>query len=344
MKFSNKKYLILAFSLLLLLLTCTEQIGEVPEKLTIVSWNVQNLMNGKLDGYEYDEYKPGETWNENEYLSRLKVLGKLLISFKKSPDIIVLQEVENESVVKDLVDKVLFVKGFNTYAVARENTGAISIAIISKIPIDKCMVHAVEESRPVLEADFETKQGPLVVFAIHGASRLNGVEEAEKLHLKTFKVIKQIIQYRQNTNVGEAIVIVGDYNTDTSLSDDKDYLGPKSLLTVKDKDFYQSEQNGSLIITGSPVMIKKNRSFWYSFWLDNCIKKEAKGSYFYKKWYCFDNILCNSILFDDNDWEFKDGGVISNKSLLTENKIPFSWNLKLKQGISDHLPVWLEID
>ena len=348
MKYFKKKYFLLAFFLLFvlwfLLLTCTEKPTVDPENLIIMSWNVQNLMNGNLDGYEYDEYKPGETWDENDYLSRLKIIGKMLISFKKIPDIIVLQEVENESVVKDLVDKVLFVKGFCNYAVAREATGAISIAVISKIPIEKCIVHAVEEARPVLEADFVTKKGPLIVFAIHGASRLNGVEEAERLHLKTFKVIKQIIEYRHKTNASEAIVIVGDYNTDTSLSIDKDYEGPKALLTVKDEISYQSEEEGSLIVTGSPVMIKSNRSFWYSFWLDNCILKDSKGSYFYEKWYSFDNILCNGCLFDDTGWEFKDAGVISNGKLLKENNIPFNWDLKLKQGVSDHLPVWLEIE
>lgn len=271
-------------------------------------------------------------------------MGKTLLSFKKTPDILILQEIENESVVKDLVDKVLFVKGFNTYAVAREEKGAISIAVISKIPMEKCEIHAVENARPVLEVDFKTKQGQLVVFAIHGSSRLRGIEEAEILHLKTFKVIKQIIEYRQQTNASEAIVIVGDYNTDTSLTEDKSYEGPLSLLTVKDEVDFISEKNGTLIITGSPVMEKSNRSFWYSFWLDNCIKKDCKGSYFYKKWFSFDNILCNSCLFDGIGWEFKDGGVISNDKLLNENKIPFAWDLKLKQGISDHLPVWIEID
>ena len=52
--------------------------GNSPSVFSIVSYNVQNLMDASLDGTEYDEYKPSGGWTENAYNTRMKRLSEVL--------------------------------------------------------------------------------------------------------------------------------------------------------------------------------------------------------------------------------------------------------------------------
>jgi predicted extracellular nuclease len=72
------------------------------KELTITNWNVQTFFDVKDDGVEFDEFKTGKYWNENLYKLRLERLAGAIKEIDS--DIFVMEEIENESVLKDLLN------------------------------------------------------------------------------------------------------------------------------------------------------------------------------------------------------------------------------------------------
>ncbi|HQF74338.1 MAG TPA: hypothetical protein PK786_10650 [Treponemataceae bacterium] len=83
-------------------------------RLTIATWNAQLLFDGADNGCEFSEYSVRENrWSEEKYETRLDRLceGLLLCGSTagmgpdSAPDIIVLQEIENEYIVHDICNR-----------------------------------------------------------------------------------------------------------------------------------------------------------------------------------------------------------------------------------------------
>ena len=80
---------------------------EIPQEITVISWNVCNLFDSSDNGTEYPEYDPsGDTWNKELYLLRLNNTASVIKSIENR-DIILLQEIENINVLEDLSEGIL---------------------------------------------------------------------------------------------------------------------------------------------------------------------------------------------------------------------------------------------
>ena len=293
---------IIFLTVLLLLVSCsgceeTERTG-----FTIAQWNVQNLFDGNSDGTEYTEYTRQAGWSSKLYRARLENIESVL-SYPglAEAEIIVLNEVENSNVTQDIMHlDALQKRGFLWQACASEEGGAISVALISSIPIQDVRLHSVQGARPVIEARFEICGKNVYVLALHGKSNLGDEEEVTALRQRTGEALANRAQYLRENDPLCLIVIAGDFNEDP--------------------------HSGNII---------QDMGLWHSFWDD--LSFDGKGSYLYDgNWQRYDNILLSSDLITQ-------AAVVQTGILTDTDGSPNRWRRELLSGVSDHLPVWVQV-
>lgn len=328
--------LLLLVLLISLFAGCSCDINYDSKQLSVLSYNTQNLFDATLDGSEYDEYQNTKVWNERAYRMRLTSLAKVLLSKElNSPDVIVLQEVEGETVVIDLLSSHLAKKGYCWYAVAKGEDAAISVAIISRRPILGAYVHGGSSIRPVLQVDLDTELGPVSILALHAKSNLG--DDTQALRLETARVVKQAAM----NLLANPILICGDFNEDPSVIWEGTEMQP-ALVDVAHPDANRLLNTGSLGLCGYSSNLAP--TVFYSPYLDPLWKGTVQGSCNWDgTWHCYDQILASNRLFDGLGWEYE-GFSIGNLPLLSNSDgRPYAWNLKTLSGYSDHFPVLMTL-
>ncbi|MBF0985340.1 MAG: endonuclease/exonuclease/phosphatase family protein, partial [Campylobacter sp.] len=125
--------------------------GASAAELKIASFNVQNLFDGVNDGTEYADFEIGRgSWSEQKYERKLQAVVDKISAL--NADILGLQEIENEAVLKALAQKV----GYKFYAFSRAQTAPAGVAVMSRIPIKFQKTYRLTElkTRDILRADF----------------------------------------------------------------------------------------------------------------------------------------------------------------------------------------------
>lgn len=319
-----------------LLFGCQGDIADDPKTFRVVSYNVQNLFDAHFDGTEYPEYQNPKKWTERSYRMRLDTLARTLCDSSLSyPDVVVLQEVEGERVVVDLLTSHLARHGYGWYATAREEGGAISIAIISRHPLIEAAVHGHSGGRPVLEASIATDDGVLTIFALHAKSQIGEYEETEAQRLALMQAVGAASARRTGAN----ILVCGDFNQNPDAVWHSGGI-QTALVDVSHPKSEEYGEAGSLLITG--VRGSMLPSWFYCPYLDE--QNTATGSYVYGGvWHQYDQILASYRLFDGVGWEFESFRVCDLPSLVGGDGRPKAWNVQLLDGVSDHLPVLMTL-
>lgn len=307
------------FLLLFLLTACSFPFSESGKNsdsssLTVATWNVQNLFNAVDEGNEYDEYRTSSGWNQAAYETRLSNLATVFSYF--SADIVILNEVENESVVRDIITKL---NAFPNYCTAKEENGAISIAVISKYPISHSCIHSVTGTRPILEAEIDTPNGIVRIFAIHGKSKRDGEQASAEIRRNMGETL-QLVSKQNDDNL---VILAGDFNED-----------------ICENNIFCDVRYG---ITDAPIKVSPSygSSHWYNPFADPEISFDCEGTYYYNStWSHLDNIICSY----SPAWSISDSEIICKGILLTADKKPNSYNRSLLTGVSDHLPVVLRFE
>ncbi len=308
----------------------------------VMTYNVQDLFDAYVCGTEYPEFTPEQGWSTEQYKERLRRTARAITQeHGLIPDIVVLQEIENEQVVEDLLREHLGKRGFQWYAVSHDRETAIQTGIISRFPITAVRLHGVINQRSLLEATFHIEGEEIVLFALHGKSNLGGVEESEDKRLATAKALASLSENLLKTNPALPIIIAGDFNqsADTFKRNNCDYQTALVPYDVMESEAYRKA--GSLIVRGSP-----STQDWYTWWLDRefLLKAKAQGSYWYDGvWETFDQILLSPAFFDNRGVEFKSGQVGASDYLCDAKGRPQRWDIKNGTGVSDHLPVYVEL-
>lgn len=306
-------------------LSCKAEIKN-NNNLIIASWNVQNLFDATDDGTEegYAQFTSKGLWTEELYKQRLSKSVQVLSTGKlKKANVIILNEVENENVVKDLVSsREMKSRGFNYFAFAKRPGDAIGTAVISTIEISRAVIHETLY-RPILQVDINYEQSPISVLAIHAKSRIEGKEETAHLRLDTAQTLSDISEEILNENPTVLVIAAGDFND-----------------TYEDKNMMSSESGNSPLRVSSK---KTHGNHWYCFWMDSERNIFPPGSYYWSKtsgWESFDNILIKNI---SSGLEISKSGVLFEGILKTVDGKPNAFNRNLMTGVSDHLPVWISV-
>lgn len=304
----------------------------------ILTYNVQNLMDDKLDGDEYPEYRPSESWNTASYRMRLRTLNEVVTNRSIGLcDVCIFQEIENERVLSDLLDNHLGRKGYLWYAFAKEEGSSIGVGMVSRRKPKYVGVHAVEGSRPVLEAVFDTPRGEVVIFGLHAKSQIGEYEETEAMRLELSRVLGQAAKRHE----GKLIILCGDFNTDPDAYRSASTVQP-ALIGIESQKARTYMGSGSLGITGERAHVYSD--VWYSPYLDRSNSFAKPGSYFYGgAWHHYDQFLGNEFLFDGLGWEYGSCQILAPPVCLKTDGTPNGWNLQTLSGVSDHLPVLLTL-
>jgi len=318
--------------------SCSCEIPCDDSSFRVLSYNVQTLFDDRLDGCEYEEYQDTDAWNSRSYRMRLRTLSTVLLDASLGyPDVLVLQEVENSQVVKDLLSYHLGAKGYHWYAAAKEDGGAISVAVISRHPIGRTLVHATENCRPILQADIATSRETVSIFALHAKSQIGEYQQTEALRLELVKSLKQAAQKCRDN----LVLLCGDFNEDPVAVWEGNGV-QTALVDAGYPDAQAYAAKGSLLISGDQNLV--GPSIWYDSYLDQSYEQKREGSCNWDgTWHSYDQILCNSKVFDHMGWEYADFCVCDQGRCLTTDGKPHGWNLPTQEGVSDHLPVLLTL-
>ncbi len=335
-----------------LLISCTRCELELPgtngDEITILSYNVENLFDDSSNGNEYPDYDPGEeTWNTTLYQTKsMHIAEAIKTAVQGGPDILALQEIENENTLLEIRDTHLKNKRYLHHAFVPAHEAAVNTAVLSRYPITTIKAHAVhldgsDRLRNILEVHIAVDDTTLFLFNNHWKSKSGGAEETEPLRVESAWVVKQRITAILEEEPDADIVLAGDFNENIDeftrvagayqtafipeTGSYPDTFTRKSIIYTTEKDH---DTDGSGTAT------------FYSCWADAEAEAEADGSYYYRgRWETIDNILLSPGLFDERGLRFEEFEVVDHSFLLNEKGLPYRWNSETKKGYSDHLPI-----
>ena len=317
---------------------------EIPEEITVISWNVCNLFDSSDNGTEYPEYDPsGDEWNRELYLLRLNNTASVINSID-SRDIILLQEIENLKVAEDLAGGILKKDRLKYTAAADKGDSAVTTAVLSRFPVEEIKNHALESAdssflRPVFEAKIKIGSRPLYIFNNHWKSKLGGAENTEKERILAASVITRRVSEILAADPDADIVIAGDLNENIN---EYEAAGKSYQTAVFPESEYSASVSAELLFytkDSSEAGLKENRHVFYTVW-----NTPETGSYFYRnRWETIDHFFLNKNLFDDYGFSYCSFRVHTEPFFTGKDGIPFKWENYRQSGYSDHLPVVLKL-
>ncbi|MEX1099674.1 MAG: endonuclease/exonuclease/phosphatase family protein, partial [Bacteriovoracaceae bacterium] len=225
-----------------------EDYTYLPLKVKNASQDIQDYCNSITNDY-YRKACLETDWSEDILSKKLANLAKVISSFDKGKgaDILVLQEVENKSVLISLVKEKLKGLGYDHISLIEgPDSRGIDAAIVSKFPIVKEKLHLVDldgvakETRGILQADIQIGPNLVSVFSNHWPSQAN---PSEARYIAAQTLLSAALQSN-----AQAVIAAGDFN-----SIDKDH--PHGINLVIKPEFYlareEAQNRGFQVFAGS---------------------------------------------------------------------------------------------
>jgi endonuclease/exonuclease/phosphatase family metal-dependent hydrolase len=352
------------------------------DSILVVSYNVHNLFDAHDDGAEYPEFRSAAGWTAALYRSRLERVAEALVSAAASgrgpgaqtspgrgpgpgaasgaraghalpasraayPDIVCLQEIENERILADLAAGPLSPGGYGHLAIAPAEGSAVNCGLLSRLPLVAVRSHALEgragkAARRVLEAEVEAGGRRLVVLVCHWKSRIEGDEETEGLRRESAALVRSRVARLLAADPAAEVLVCGDFNEgpDEYLRAGRRYAtafmpadeaascpgsGRQSLLVTFDRS-RATDGPGELALF-SPW----GQSEGYSY----CYRGERER---------LDGFLLSPGLLDVCGLGYGAFEVCDRPFLLDPKGSPLAWSSASAVGYSDHLPIALRLE
>jgi len=343
-----KKYLFIIPLLMLIVSSFFNNIIKIEENsnpdckksILLVSYNVENLFD-TIDGpSKYDaEFTPQskKKWNTKRYFKKINDISKVLASISENhlPDIIGLVEVENKTVLEDLINT-KYLKKRKYKIIHEESTDprGIDVALLYNPKIFKYYSHKLipiindagkrYNTREIMMVKGLIAKDTVCIFINHWKSRYGGRQETEYKRILAAKILRNAVDEQMKINPNVHIICIGDFN-DTPF----DISLEKTLNASTDNVF---DTNNELF----------NLSAYDS--------ENKKGTNNYKdNWYMIDNIIVSQNFMDKSN-----SIVAQGNSKIYKSKLNLYYNAKANDsipnrsyggnsyygGISDHLPVY----
>ena len=328
-------------------------------QLKITNYNVLNLFDAQDDGDRQDptflskshkkkkdcDKKRSEfykklckklDWTEKKFQFRISLLAEALRSQGDLPDILALQEVENEFVLQALAKELAY-KPQHVLITEGSDSRGIDVGLIYKTEKLKLLSHRFLKSphakRDILIARFEVlekRDFVLDIYVNHWPSQYN---KDPQVRFRMGMLVRSEIE-AQKKALGSryGAVVTGDFNV-TELE----------------------APNGITHALQSPFWKHHLKDVQYLASLRGLSAKMPKGTYWYhagKKWSRLDRILVTQNMVEGEFEIVPKSFVIGNESLLTDTnlqsflidgslKTPYRYDFldEDKKGYSDHLPV-----
>ncbi len=313
--------LFLAFMLMSIQRPIATYTNQSPHKiLTVMSYNVENLfdtINNELT--RDDEFTPegSKHWNSSKYFRKLQYISEAISQTGGIywPSIIGLIEIENSSVIEDLLSRTcLKDKGYKFSITHSHDPRGINVGLLYRekdFKLEYEKEHQIlfteapnKRSRNILEVALRLNNGHLLhILVAHWPSRRSGINHSEPLRLDAAVKMRQICdslysnlekQERRKTH----FILMGDFNEEAherAIS-----KGLKAQIHLPKKRI--SELSDSLNLYS--LMHPKLRNGQYN---------QPLGSYCYKGiWNQLDHfIISESLLLEDNSLKYQIGSAIN---------------------------------
>jgi len=318
-KFTPLKTLVNAIFTLTLTSSCFAQ-----NNFRIMSYNVENLMDTvDCPGKDDNEFLPDgdRRWTGRRYYHKLQQISKVITAAGEwdTPTLIGLCEVENDSVVNDLLRRTSLRKQDYRYIVTNsQDPRGINTALLYQRDKFRYITHKAhtikfkdknKKSRDILHVTGEIiNRDTMDVFVCHFPSRYGGEKVSEQYRLDATQHLKALCDSLHKERTNCLILIMGDFND-----------------TPKDKSMQ--------------VLLSWQENTLY------CLFPDAKGSHKYRgEWSMIDNIIISQPLRQYLQPE--SAKIFSPDFILTKDK---TWHgkrplrtyhgFRYESGYSDHLPL-----
>ncbi len=310
--------------------------------LKIASYNVENLFDLESNGSEYKEYIPNSDSNWNKENFNIKFANVIKVIEDLDADIIALQEIENENVIKLLKEKL---PQYKYYTFSKYDTSSVGLGFLSKIKIieSKNLDFKLksERYRPILETTFLYDGVEFKIFNNHWPSK----KSPESYRIKYAKDL----QDRVSTLAKDYdYILLGDFNSDydefhtfknnAHLNNSENLTGINHVLNTILNDTY---------ITTNDIL-KESKKVHYNLWLE-LPSNERFSTKFRNQNSTLDNMILPYSLFDDKKLSYVPKSFtvfkppyLYNNGQIYRWKVKESKNEKVHQGegFSDHLPIY----
>lgn len=319
--------------------SCTSQKKMLRREYTVLSYNVENLFDTIDDPKIPDEEflpQSEKKWTGERYQKKLDDLAKVISGVNPSdyPEIIGLVEIENQSVLEDLIHTAALKS--HRYGIIHEESPdyrGIDVALLYRRDAFKEEWH---ETLPVVFADdtaFKTrdilhvvgkvKRNTVHVFVNHWPSRIGGDEKTEPKRILAASVLKRKVDELMTADPNARVIIMGDMNDEPANKSLQETLGAKS-----------PDSGAKLVNLMMPDDLKGLGTYFFSGgWnmLDNLVVSKGmingkkvkvennKGEIYQSDWMIFTN---------------KNGDKTPNRSYVGD---------KYVGGVSDHFPVYFKM-
>lgn len=206
-------------------------------KHTIAFYNLENLFDLKDDKHTNDhDFLPisRKKWTYKRYNNKLRKLGFAISNIglnetDKHPALIGLAEIENDTVIKDLIDSkhlkdcnykfvhydsldergidVALLYDHNCFKVTNSETFSVYLTTEEGLP---------EYTRDILLISGILEEEIIHVIVNHWSSRREGKNETEYKRLAASRKVEDIISQIKSKNDDPKIIVMGDFNDDPS--------------------------------------------------------------------------------------------------------------------------------
>ncbi|MDD6783346.1 MAG: endonuclease [Prevotellaceae bacterium] len=215
--------------------------------MRLVELNCENLFDTIHDaGFDDHEFLPSsqKRWTKQRYRHKINLISKELIACSPTspPDIVVLIEVENDSVMRDLTKRSPLATLHYKYLMTHSNDPrGIDVALMYLEPSFKPLeTHSVDwkkkigiktNTRNLLHVKGQTMCGDTVdILVCHQPSRRGG-RKSELLRNKTATGIRKYADSLMALNKNTKIIIIGDFNDTPHNKSIKQSLGAMPVAT-----------------------------------------------------------------------------------------------------------------
>jgi len=312
-----------------LLVLCLLPLFAFGQSLTIVELNCENLFDYFDDeGKDDAEYLPEATrhWTKKRYWRKLNNIAQELLSCSDDgiPDMIALCEVENDSVMHNLLRRSLLRNaGYEYLMTSSPDLRGIDVALlyspfsfapIRSYPIRVTPIEDMRPTRDILYACGETVSGDtLHFFVVHLPSRYGGERYSRPFRQAAADRLCQSVDSIRAVSPNAKLIIAGDFND-----------GPDSPVL---RQIYQH---------GIRNLTKEAKG-----------QNGVRGTYRYQgEWESIDHILGSPYIYNKVDTAF----IHSPKFLLEDEKLYGGYRprrtyngMRYQPGYSDHLPLVVKI-
>ncbi|MDN3664729.1 endonuclease/exonuclease/phosphatase family protein [Algibacter miyuki] len=312
---------------------------------TVAFYNLENLFDTINDPIKFDEYSPIMELKTDKavvYKQKIRNMARVISDIgvdvsKNAPSIIGVSEVENKSVLEDLINDPLLVdKDYGIVHYNSTDARGIDVALLYQKKAFTPL-HTSTHELKIYDADTQkrvyTREQLLVsgkledetihIIVNHWPSRRGGEAKSRPKRVAAAKLTKTLVDSLQAINPYAKVFIMGDLNDNPNNASVKDVLKAKRSKKVGLKGIYNPYEN---------------------------FFKNGIGTTAYRDaWSLFDQIMVTKPLLEKNysTFQFYKAGIYNKNYIITKSGAYKGYPMRsfgyngFTNGFSDHFPVYV---